>query len=197
MHEKQGAERAQDEKPGCLWVAEGPSGGEGIRLVWGWCQPLAGSVNRHFTSPARAAEWRSGLLSAGSSLSLGSQLGEILSPRGHFEMSGELLGPTRTYCIAHRTLLSVMWQPAWERSLGNRYRYMYGWVTAVPWNYHSIVNWLYSRIKSKVKKKRRLSFRDLLFNIVPIVINTVLCTKDLEDTSHVTSYLSYLNKTKI
>ena len=35
MHEKQGAERAQDEKPGCLWVAEGPSGGEGIRLVTG------------------------------------------------------------------------------------------------------------------------------------------------------------------
>lgn len=113
VHEKLGTERAQGETPGCLWVAEGPSGGERIRLVWGWCQPVTGSVGRHFTSPARAAEWWSGLLSAGSSLSVGSQPGEILSPRGHLEMSGELLGPTRTCCIAHRALLSVMRLPAW------------------------------------------------------------------------------------
>ena len=152
MHEKQGAERAQDEKPGCLWVAEGPSGGEGIRLVRGWCQPLAGSVNRHFTSPARAAEWRSGLLSAGSSLSLGSQLGEILSPRGHFEMSGELLGPTRTYCIAHRTLLSVIWQhdrrEVWQRM--DTCVCMAESLHCSPDNYHGILNWLHPSTKWKV-----------------------------------------------
>ena len=36
---------------------------------------------------------------------------------------------TQTSCIAHRTLLSVMWQPGWEEILGeNGYMYMYGWV---------------------------------------------------------------------
>ena len=34
---------------------------------------------------------------------------------------------TQTYCIAHGTLLSVMWQLGWEGSLGEKgYMYMYG-----------------------------------------------------------------------
>ena len=33
----------------------------------------------------------------------------------------------RTHCIAHGTLLIVVWQPGWEGSLGeNEYMYMYG-----------------------------------------------------------------------
>ena len=33
----------------------------------------------------------------------------------------------RSYCIAHGTLLNVMWQPGWEVSLGkNGHMYMYG-----------------------------------------------------------------------
>ena len=37
-----------------------------------------------------------------------------------------------------------MWQPGWERSLGeDGYVYMYGWVPlGFIWNYHNIVNWL-------------------------------------------------------
>ena len=35
--------------------------------------------------------------------------------------------PTRTYCIAHGTLLNVMCQPEWEAVSGdNGYMYMYG-----------------------------------------------------------------------
>ena len=34
---------------------------------------------------------------------------------------------TVSYCTAHRALLSVMWQPGWEGSLGeNGYMHMYG-----------------------------------------------------------------------
>ena len=34
--------------------------------------------------------------------------------------------PTRSYCIAHGTLLNVMWQARWEESLGeNGYMYLY------------------------------------------------------------------------
>ena len=46
--------------------------------------------------------------------------------------------------------LNVMWQPGWERSLGeNGYMYIQGWVPLLStWNYHNIVNWLYSIIKS-------------------------------------------------
>ena len=37
----------------------------------------------------------------------------------------------------------------WEESLGeNGYMYMYGWVSLLStWNYHDIVNWLYSKIR--------------------------------------------------
>ena len=40
-------------------------------------------------------------------------------------------------------------QPGWEGSLGeNEYMYMYGWVALLcTWNYHNIVNRLYSNIK--------------------------------------------------
>ena len=35
----------------------------------------------------------------------------------------------RTYCLAHVTLLKVMWQSGWEGSLeDNGYMYKYGWV---------------------------------------------------------------------
>ena len=42
------------------------------------------------------------------------------------------------------TLLSVLWQPGWEGSLGeNGYMYMYGWIPSLfIWNYHNIVNQL-------------------------------------------------------
>ena len=53
-------------------------------------------------------------------------------------------------------LLKVMWQPEWEWGLGeNRYMYMYGWVPSLStWNYHIIVNWLFSKIKENVVKIR-------------------------------------------
>ena len=36
----------------------------------------------------------------------------------------------RTYCLAHGTLLKVMWQSGWEGSLeDNGYMHKYGWVT--------------------------------------------------------------------
>ena len=45
-------------------------------------------------------------------------------------------------CIAHGTLLSVMWQLEWEGSLGeNGYMYMYGlalWLSTL--NHHNSVN---------------------------------------------------------
>ena len=64
---------------------------------------------------------------------------------------------TRTYCIAQGTLLNVTWQPGWEGSFGeNGYMYMYGWIPLLStWNYHNIVNWLYSNIRQKVKKKKK------------------------------------------
>ena len=53
------------------------------------------------------------------------------------------------YCIAQGTLLNVLWQPAWERSLEeNGCMYIYCWDTQLCiWNCHNIVNWLYSNIK--------------------------------------------------
>ena len=36
---------------------------------------------------------------------------------------------TRSYSIAHGTLLNIMWRPGWEESLGeNGYMYMYGYI---------------------------------------------------------------------
>ena len=36
----------------------------------------------------------------------------------------------------------------------NEYVYMYGWGPLLcTWNYHNIVNWVYSNIKFKSKKK--------------------------------------------
>ena len=48
-----------------------------------------------------------------------------------------------------------MWQPGWERSLGeNGYMYMYSWVPLLStWMYHNTVNWRYSNIKWKAKKR--------------------------------------------
>ena len=52
----------------------------------------------------------------------------------------------KNYCIAHRTLLNVMCQPAWEGDMGeNGYVYMYGWVPSLfTQNYQNIANRLYS-----------------------------------------------------
>ena len=42
---------------------------------------------------------------------------------------GDRTTQSRTYCTAQGALLNVMWQPGWERGLGeNGYMYMYGWV---------------------------------------------------------------------
>ena len=76
--------------------------------------------------------------------------------------------PTRTYCIAHGTLFSVMWQPGWEGSLRETgYIFMYGWVPSLfTWNYHNTVNWLYPNKNKKLKKKdvwRTFSFGVELF----------------------------------
>ena len=51
-----------------------------------------------------------------------------------------------------------MWQPEWEGSLGeNGYMYMYGWVHSLfTWNYHNIINCLYSNIKYKDKEKKKI-----------------------------------------
>jgi len=59
----------------------------------------------------------------------------------------------KIYCIAHGTLLNVMWQPRGEGSLGeNGHMYVYGWVSSLfPWNYHNIVNRLYSNTNTKFK----------------------------------------------
>ena len=42
-----------------------------------------------------------------------------------------------------------MWQPGWERGLGeNGFMYMCGWVPLLStWNYPNVVNWRYSNIK--------------------------------------------------
>ena len=51
--------------------------------------------------------------------------------------------------LSKGTLLSVMWQPGWEGSLGeDGYMYMYGLVPSMlTWSYHNIVNQLYSNTK--------------------------------------------------
>ena len=54
---------------------------------------------------------------------------------------------TRTCCIAHGTLLNVMWQPGWKWGLGeDGFMYMCGWIPSLfMWNYHNTVNWLWTR----------------------------------------------------
>ena len=49
-----------------------------------------------------------------------------------------------------------MWQPGWEGSLEkDTYMHMYSWIPLLStWNYHNIVNQLYSNTKLKGKKKR-------------------------------------------
>jgi len=67
------------------------------------------------------------------------------------------------HCIASGTLLSVMWQPGWEGSLGeNGYMYMYAWVPLVfAWNYHNIVN---TPIQSKkFKNKVKIYLKEIKF----------------------------------
>ena len=65
---------------------------------------------------------------------------------------------------AQGTLLSVMWQPGWEGSLGeNGCMYMCGWVPLLStWNYHNIVNWMYAnknlkKYRAKKEKKNLVS----------------------------------------
>ena len=61
-------------------------------------------------------------------------------------------GPT----TAQGTLLSVMRQAGGEGSLGESgYMYMYGWVPLLStWNFHNIVNWLYSSTNKKCNKEK-------------------------------------------
>ena len=61
--------------------------------------------------------------------------------------------------IAHGTLLNVMWQAGWERSVGeNGYKYMHGWVPFLSTgNYHNIVI-SYIPIQSKKLKKKKNAF---------------------------------------
>ena len=51
--------------------------------------------------------------------------------------------------MSQGSLLNAMWQPGSEESLGeNAYMYMYVWVSLLSaWNYHNIVNQLYSNKK--------------------------------------------------
>ena len=90
----------------------------------------------------------------------------------------------RSYCRAQGTLLSVMWQPGQEGSLGkNGYMYMYGWVALLStWNYHNIVNWLYSskrrqRIPNGSVKLRQLQFskknRALLLSLAYLKLDSI------------------------
>ena len=54
-----------------------------------------------------------------------------------------------TYCMVHRTLHKVMWQPGCEGSLGENVYILYVWLSsfAAQQNYHNIVNQLYSNIQ--------------------------------------------------
>ena len=89
-----------------------------------------------------------------------------------------------SYHIAQGTLFSVMWQPGQEGSLGkNGYMYMYGWVALLStWNYHNIVNWLYSskrrqRIPNGSVKLRQLQFskknRALLLSLAYLKLDSI------------------------
>ena len=66
--------------------------------------------------------------------------------------------PTRTYCIAHGTLLNVIYQPGWEWGLEkNGYMHMYDWVPLLfIWNYHNIVYWVYPNTKQKVNSSNKI-----------------------------------------
>ena len=71
--------------------------------------------------------------------------------------------------IANKVLLylfNVMWQPGWEQNLGeNGYMCMDGWVAVLPaWNYHNIVDQLYSNTKEKnSKKKKKISVSQYMY----------------------------------
>ena len=62
-----------------------------------------------------------------------------------------------------------MWQPGWEESLAeNGYIYRYGWVSLFSaWNYHNIVNGIYSNIKEKVKKVKQNLLPPGIFGHLP------------------------------
>ena len=52
-------------------------------------------------------------------------------------------------CIAHGTLLNVMWQPGWEGEYGGEWKHVYyGWGSSLfTGNYHRIANQLYLNSK--------------------------------------------------
>ena len=53
----------------------------------------------------------------------------------------------------------------------NGYMYMYGWILLLStWNYHSIVNWLYSNIKLKALKKSWYPDLDVIFQLYFIIL---------------------------
>ena len=77
-----------------------------------------------------------------------------------------------------RSLFNVVWQPGWERSLGeNRYVYVYGWVPLLFIRcYHNTANPLYSSIKfnslkkvfGNINTKHRNLERSLILGNVPL-----------------------------
>ena len=67
--------------------------------------------------------------------------------------------PTRTCCIAHRTLLNVMWQPGRERSLGAES------LCCSPETMSMLyANWLYPNTKKKkLGKNPECSFQQAVY----------------------------------
>ena len=82
----------------------------------------------------------------------GGRMGEGIareSGHGHAPCCIKHGEPARTCWTAQGTLLSVMWQPGWEGSLGETgYVCMCGWVPLLPaWDYHSIGNQPWKTVK--------------------------------------------------
>ena len=76
------------------------------------------------------------------------------------------------YSAGNSAQLCSVWQPGWERSLGeNGYMGMYGWVPLLStWNYHNIVYWIYSNIKLKALKKSWYPDLDVIFQLYIIIL---------------------------
>ena len=53
--------------------------------------------------------------------------------------------------------------------------HMYGWVPSLfDWNYHNVVNWLYSYTKLKVQKEKK----DYMTKILALTFNGILTKQD-------------------
>ena len=56
------------------------------------------------------------------------------------------------YCIAHGTLLNVMWQPGWKWGLGGERIHVYVWLS--PFAVHPTLLIGYSPIQNKTSKEK-------------------------------------------